>query len=1021
MTQTFSATEHGNSGGRLHSLLSGHLGTVLLTWPAVVVAGLIGWWLYGIGNAIPTTYRTLISGSLSFSGGTKYGDYLSLIGFIVAGVLAWFAFEATRRRVADHHGAEVGGRFVSVMLWSATPAAIWVLGLPLAQSPRSWLLVAAGGTMAASLLATGVVGWRSEKWLEKSSHFDAVVGRAVAAGVSGALAGSGLALAANYVLVDIAARRLSQTTVFIAVAFGLLVGIGTAWLRIAKAPSSAIAIQSLHRLLVVLQWPVMLLILAVLPVVWVNGNQAFMGYELSKTSFGALFLAFWAVGSWDLWRKRKATGDLGALSWLSPFALVSTIVLLKAAAVIGPPLIPLDDYHFGEFLNPWWTLVSDGQLPYVGHTPARGILSNYAPMALSVSFFDGTAAAVPATFPLLGVLMILVAYRPLVAAMGLPVTVLALTMYPLANGLWEIHIAWAAVFALLMVTFGRSPPPARWLLLWLAVGTAMVLLAPGQGAILVIATIPMGLTMVLRGVKEESVPRTLAAVSGFALGGLLVLLLTPLGEMVFGAARYGLEQARSNLNAFGITWSFGLQQLDNRGQRWWELVRASWVFLPLFSGVIGLVLVMRPKGRRLDARLVGAIALFVTGVLYIARAAGRIDPPPSWSRMGITTAFFGLLLLPLLLSYVARATTRHVVIVLLATVGVMTPFVAGIDPTLIYDRPALGVPAPDNLVDGSALGLPNMGRARVDPEHLMRLLAVNDALDRYGSDDRSYLDLTNRAARYFYTGAHIPIEVGAVYNLADAEQEYRNVERLRREAPRLILASSGDNDLLDGGVVSLRSHFIYRFAMDRYRPILVEYELGTQVWMLENARSPERGDESRWTEEELRIVDSVFRPRDLRLTPWSWGASEGTLIDSELRMATGVEVAEGLRMSIDTEGRFEILGIDPGLVLDIPAGTDGWGAGLLRFDLACDDPNAAPVLAIYWNADDAGFSEERVARFRSQPGVHLVPLDAYPRWLTATHIDRIRFDIEEPGGCETGTISGLAIYQRTAVDRLFSD
>ena len=104
--------------------------------------------------------------------------------------------------------------------------------------------------------------------------------------------------------------------------------------------------------------------------------------------------------------------------------------------------------------------------------------------------------------------------------------------------------------------------PSRWLLVWILVGSAAVLIAPGQGGLLVLATMPLGIFALFKAFRNERA-RFLSYAGILIISLATLLILTPLGAMLAGAVRYGIEQSSINNIANGIAWAQDLAAKDS--------------------------------------------------------------------------------------------------------------------------------------------------------------------------------------------------------------------------------------------------------------------------------------------------------------------------------------------------------------------------------------------------------------------------------------------------------------------------
>jgi hypothetical protein len=364
----------------------------------------------------------------------------------------------------------------------------------------------------------------------------------------------------------------------------------------------------------------------------------------------------------------------------------------------------------------------------------------------------------------------------------------------------------------------RRLSPAAWLLLWLCLGTLAFLTAPAQGGALVIATMPLGGWQAFRAVRDQ--PTTLFRIAAaVVLMSALALTVTPIGKMIAGAIRYGFENSAVAAPAHGVEWAAGANAATPLNRWLWEAVRTSWIVV----GLVGLAELisawMSGERPRRTALVLTGVPVVLLAVVFIYRAAGRIDAGFA-SRLGFASMWMNALLLPMLLR-ASWGDRRWPAIVTLniAAAGLLAPVFAPLNLQAIAQRTieALGTPA--DLDRTTALGLHNIGTAWLPRENLARLEVVNKVLNVLLDPGETYLSLTNRNAEYFYLDRRLPIESGALYNMPNDSQQLRAIRMLAERPVPVVAGSPGQ--LLDGGPPSLRTYAIYPYLIWRYIPVKI--------------------------------------------------------------------------------------------------------------------------------------------------------------------------------------------------------
>lgn len=512
-----------------------------------------------------------------------------------------------------------------------------------------------------------------------------------------------------------------------------------------------------------------------------------------------------------LYRARRFLGSearrLGSL--FSPLALFSVILLLRYRFPVGPT-VPEDDYHFGEHLVGWWSY-SLGKVPYVDYVPAHGVVADDLAGWLSMLFYNGTAAMLGESGRLACALLTLAAFLALrgLTRSNLMAFIPALLMPVAINSSW---LTWLALVAPACLWFNPAlmRRPSLWLACWAPSVPLVILAAPAQGLLLAISSmlVVMRCAWLLFKKPGHREPRVLAVGAAAALA---ILLVPHAAASLWGACLYVLQNGPINQIAYGLPWEMSWHPQVDVGL---ELRRMAWVLLPL----VGWAVVQRSwRARELSSdQAVVTGALVAMLLLCLPYAMGRIDPG-STSRAGFLTMFAVLGLTPIMLWHMSRPDARPTLVLLIAALGSFagSAAVLRMDPLRDGFSRQAGIP---DVVNGSDLGLPQLGRALIEPRHLARLLALKEVLGDELKPGETYLDLTNRTAQHFYLGLPPPIPIPAPYNLAPRSQQLEAIARLRRNLPPIALLSA-DSVIHDGGALALRAPYLFRFVRNAYTPV----------------------------------------------------------------------------------------------------------------------------------------------------------------------------------------------------------
>lgn len=720
--------------------------------------------------------------------------------------------------------------------------------------------------------------------------------------------------------------------------------------------------------------------------------------------------------------KHISKPNFGASSVVSSSSLI-LIGLAFHLSATGLPTVSSDDYHFGEFLTPWSSLWDFGMLPFWDSIPARGLI-NYLPGLVNELMFDGSAASLKHTYPILYFGYLGLLFATLSKLVGRPIAFLAIIFVPYINGVSEIHLVLSAFLCVILI-FENRVKPDSWVLLCLFLGTLAVLFSPGQAALVIVALMPAGMFVLYRGYRTGKL-FTKAFLAAFLIFGLFIIC-TPLWKLIYGAVRYGLEQSSVNSIAHGIEWSrsFGYSTLNA-----WivEVSRSSWIIVGAIAAFQLVATLSRDRSKLRFLQVAIPLTVFLICVLFTIRSAGRIDASPS--RLGLMSAWAVSVLLPIVFfGDRKRQVSEYKVLIWFFLVGITLsmfhrPGYFSLEAALVDQKSVVRVTREQAQAMVSAQQqFPRYGLAIPTEEHFQRLWETKTFLDIVLDEDETYLDITNRGAQYFYFGRRPPIESAAVYNLVTTKAQLRSIEILSEDEPPAILLDS-KNINHDGGGVALRSHLLYRYLLlnDSYRLV----QVGAQLWFLKPDRIRRIPDDYEIRiitdhEEVISVLDSIFTKRNLKKIPVSWGQSVATL-QKEMNLVTRLGKDKIIRLNNaerDVDGVYRVSGKDPfvrygfnDLLLS------GRNVGLLAFDFHCSSPEGISTVAleVFWETDQRREGPLTSTRFLAeQRGRVLVPLDVYPSWITAQLLKSVRIDIMPvKGGCSNFRIDKVELLQRRA-------
>lgn len=524
-------------------------------------------------------------------------------------------------------------------------------------------------------------------------------------------------------------------------------------------------------------------------IIFLTGLILFSFYDVTRR--------FWTYKTSKEWTKL-----------FSPIAIYSLIVVFKIGNTFEPH-ISTDDYHFGERLLGWWTFTK-GYIPYIDLLPAHGLIDDYLNSFFSAIFFNGTAATLiesnRVTIAILGLIAFL-SINNFSKSIFLSFIILLL----IGGRLTSLFLI---PFITLWLNQDIRKNSDKWFGVWLLSIPLVILGAPPQGLLLVVAfsfLIPIQIWKIITDKQKFSYKFTLFS---FVIISIF-LISTPLAPMLFNAVRYVVENGPINQVAYGIPWNLSWDNSFKSGLIF-EIFRMSWVIISLLC----VYIIHKNWKNYKDATNIFYTAIIFLSflLLLIPYTMGRIDPG-SFSRPGLISILSWTFFFPVLIMESIQKRLLPLLILLFVFISSLLGF-----STLSFDnirtsiKPIIKTSA---LTDSTKLGLNNIGLAHVDPVQLKRISTLNSILNSKLKSDESYLDLTSRNAHYFYVNRLPLIPITSPYNLPGENQQRNSIKNLKT-TPKLALLQA-DNILHDGGGLALRNPFIYRYILENYIP---KYEKG---------------------------------------------------------------------------------------------------------------------------------------------------------------------------------------------------
>ncbi len=998
---------------------------------ALFLSGVVAAIASMLASLKPQRYSQLIAGNLAWRLGSKQPDYILLFSFVISFFLIYGGLYALASYVLKANGAVAERSLRQLLIYSLLPFGI-LLGGVLVDPDKIVLETALEVVILSLLFVLLTIGFAialAVKRVQNLSDQDYLnwVGGSLLYLLFASLVGSALTLFVGRVNLDWQLEKSGQVAIVSGIGFALLGwSLAKIWWQLLAKPT--VFFSRLRFLLWAVQGFFPLFFFILVPTPWSATDDKYYGQPITLPLLVLISgLVAAAYIDWLIrFNKSVRIPDVASIfSVVSPLGLIALLLFVKSQA-IAANAIPADDYHWGEFLLPWWLFQSFHYIPFWDYEPARGLI-NYVPGFLANLSF-GNNASFSAAFgwttgiyanPFLLLPYLSLGFLVVSQTIGTLPAFLAFLLMTSSNGVSEIDTV-VTVCLCLWGNFFLKRQWSRWLAIWAVTGIALLLFAPGQAGLLLLSTSPLAAFALVQAIRKERRSLISLGCGGSFLLGLL-LWLTPLGKMLFGALRYAIEQSSINSIAHGIRWASSRATNPNLSYSLWEVMRTSWILVGLVAGLLLFRAIVDKTWAVRGRYAVFAIPIVLLTVLFIPRAAGRIDPG-AFSRLGIASTWSICLLLPIVLITALEPHRKAFSLMVVAVLGGMLVGLPSPEPLMGKPIQTIDVSSLP-FVNGSQVGLPMMGEhVVIYSKQLKRLRQIKRVLQAVLNPGETYLDLTNHSANYFYLGYPPPIQAGAVYNLPHRNQQLRAIANLDATPPPIALIAA-NNILHDGGTLALRSHLLYRYVVAHYVPVKIEGLIyGVHPDRLERLQSllaPFSISEVRVPSVELDLLDQAFLTQNLQRLPRSWGQSFDSL-KSELQPVQEIsDAAVPVLHSIEKVGTtYRVTGLDPHIDFDVSnLKLNGQDAGILTFDFLSDSQSAAPTLEFYWSSESGGnLSKEAVVRFSVKQGKVIVPLDAAPRWLLAKGIQTIRFEVADPAP-STFSLSHIELFQRSELPK----
>lgn len=749
-----------------------------------------------------------------------------------------------------------------------------------------------------------------------------------------------------------------------------------------------------------------------LPPLMVRDGSTVAARGISTSGWATVLLILLGLMLLEAWsRTRRADGDGRTSIGSLPIALL----LAPLWARHEWPVVPSDDFHFGEVFAPFVLWSTHGGAPYVDLPLVRGVVPNMLTGALNRIVSDGSAATFAYGAPLAAVLAIALAHLLLRGVVGVPIATAMVALLGVANHYAEADlVVFAAMVWLLGLLRGLLRTPPGWGPLGIgAVATVTVTLAIlayplmglATGAIVLVAGVAAALGALLGGDATE------ARAARRFLSGLTVatvaVAVSPLGGALRGAMGYVVESAVANGVANGVALGLTFERITFPRIMQFAFVGAGLTSVGLLVRRVGDV--RHPGWDRWLALATAATPIALVVGLF-GRLAGRVDPV-DWSyRPSAGSVVIVGIVLPAVLLLLDGTAHRRPAWLAVATAAIIA---SSIHPPGGVLRSSLGlIEAPQHWTSSSQAALvPRLGHGQGSPEHLESIGRLAGAVRVLGDPD--VVNLTNRNALDGYFGWTSPIAPLAPYNIGSIVAETAAVDALLAQTPDVFLIGPGDWH--EARSLALRTPLLARHLMLTTTPFTCHGWLWAEP--VDGTRpgsavpSPSRAASCGSTGEDPAIdlwSTAIGAPEELALAPASWG-SWGPLRPSADSPTLGPWEASSSPDLVTAE-------------VVVPE-TMRSAADILLLDASCPSmtnpsrPSHRAVLRgraeaarLTWPATHGGSS----ASFVWGAGTFAVPLDTYPSWfLREPEVETLRLTVPA-GSCPGGWLVTAEFARRPA-------
>lgn len=949
---------------------------------SLIIAPIIAIFIIKVVN-FEQKYKEFTVGTITFLGISKSIDYFIIIGFTIGFVLSYLLINKIINSLDDNRLFD----FKTISIILSLPAVIWFGNLMFSRELNITLLILSSILQLYIVVIYSIKSINTKEIVEYSLFATFFTGFSIFAW---AVFSNRILDVENLWLIKIANPYLS--TRFVISVYFLLVIYSFIFYKLEKYK---------NKILLLTQFSLPLLFLILIPQKVISNNQLISLYPINNKLY--YFLLFVILIATIIMLKKLFSKDKEFSNSLTSFSFIAILFFIKSYFIVIPS-VSGDDYHFGEFLLPYWSLINFWQIPFVDIVPARGLI-NYFDGWLANTFFELKASYFEIVKNMLMFFYIAILFFVLRKYFNLFLSfIITLLFSSFDIGVSGIDIFNTAILTII-VHFFIVKKYYSFLSISLLFVTFAILFAPGQGIILALSVTPLGIyslyKIILINYKIALVFLTLLFATYIS-----IMLLTPLLDILHGAIVYAKEQSSLNSISYGTPWYFSANSFPNSNYWLFEIVRSGYIFIIGLSFLILIKYVFDVKLHNRREVIVFSSIIFITSILFIIRGAGRIDPG-AFSRLGLATTWIVGVLFPILIFYIfPRYKSIVLTSIILFFISIFGYIGNSLSLNQLISKVNSNTQLPLNFKYYENMGINNLGNGVFDEVHIARILKIKTFLDKNLDKNEAFLNLTNRNALNFYLDRKVPIETGAFYNLVSEGQQQRAIAMLYNNVPKIAILEA-DNLLHDNLKLPLRSPILYKFIIQNYQPLVVDgiiYGIRNDIFykFKENSSNIQKND----------LFDKIFLTKDLQFIPSEWGKNFDKL-SKKLVLIDNLDKIDNVNDLKKVDNGYESVGEDSYIVFKLNKNISGTDAGLLGFEFNClDNKKGVNYFEIYYEDESENFNESMVVRFSSSNNINIVPLEYESRYLTLDNIDKIRIDLVSNSDCKRFNIKNVSIYEK---------